>query len=183
MLLKEFEKASLWKVIGFFARTNLQIHIKGLAKKLGISASDAHRQLNVLEKNGFLEKQKIGNMVLYSLKEADPLVLEFKRLVFLLDAMPFFQEFSKQNSQLVSLAVFGSIAKGVFDKKSDIDVLVISQDKKLDFSAFEELEFKLGMEVKPAVYTFGDWRNLANNKNPFVESILNNHILLSGAEL
>jgi len=123
VFLKELQKAALWKVLEYFALGNEPIHIKGLARKLGISPASAFKDLKILEKSGFLEAQKAGNSLIYSSKDL-PLFLEFKRLVFLLYAMPFFEKFLKQNHEVLGLAVFGSIASGSFDKNSDIDLLI-----------------------------------------------------------
>ncbi len=179
MLSKEIEKHSTWKVIFFFVKEGESIHVKGLAKRLGISAGNAHKQLKLLEKEGVLEKQKIGNLDLYSLKET-ALVSEMKKLAFMLDSMPFFEKFAGQNKNISALAVYGSIAKGNFDKKSDIDLLVISQNKKLNFEFLEELELKHGREVNTTVYSIGEWRKLLGEKNSFAESVLRNNIILYG---
>jgi len=177
--LKELQKAALWKVLEYFALGNEPIHIKGLARKLGISPASAFKDLKILEKSGFLEAQKAGNSLIYSSKDL-PLFLEFKRLVFLLYAMPFFEKFLKQNHEVLGLAVFGSIASGSFDKNSDIDLLVLSPEKALRFQALEELGLRIGMEAKPIVFSIGEWRKLAKDKKPFVESILQNKIAVSG---
>ncbi|HIH21549.1 MAG TPA: hypothetical protein HA222_02720 [Candidatus Diapherotrites archaeon] len=179
VFLKELQKAALWKVLEYFALGNEPIHIKGLARKLGISPASAFKDLKILEKSGFLEAQKAGNSLIYSSKDL-PLFLEFKRLVFLLYAMPFFEKFLKQNHEVLGLAVFGSIASGSFDKNSDIDLLVLSPEKALRFQALEELGLRIGMEAKPIVFSIGEWRKLAKDKKPFVESILQNKIAVSG---
>lgn len=179
MISAELEKSGLWKTISFFARTSERIHAKGLPKRLKISASNAHKQLKILEKEGILESQKIGNLLLYSPREI-PLVFELKKLVFLLDSMPFFEKFAKDNKSVSSIALYGSMADGTFGRQSDIDLLVISQEKKLNFDALHRLEFKEKREVKAVIYSVGEWRKLTKEKNPFSESVAKRHLTLSG---
>lgn len=179
MLSEVLEKNTLWKAIAFFIRHEEKIHVNGLSKKLKISPGTAHKQLKTLEKEGIIERQDVGNLTIYSLKE-NIVVNELKKLVFMMDSSLFFEKFIEQNKNVSTLALYGSIAKGRFDKKSDIDLLVISQDKKLNHEPLQELELEQGREVNTVVYTIGEWKKLLENKNNFAESVMQNNIILHG---
>lgn len=179
MIGAELQKSAFWGVLSFLASTNEEMHANGLAKRLKISASSAHGRLKSLEKDGIVESRAVGNIILYSLRNT-PIVFELKKIVFLLHAVPFFEKFAGDNKAVGAMALYGSMADGTFDRHSDIDLLVISQEKKLNFEALERLEFKEKREVKAVVYSVGEWRKLAREKNPFFESVAKKHITVWG---
>ena len=79
--------------------------------------------------------------------------------------------------------MYGSHASGTYDRKSDIDILVISQQRKLNLDEIKKLEKKIGREIKIHSFSIGDWMRLKRRSDNFVMSVLKNHILLCGAEI
>lgn len=181
-MLAEWRKFAGWKVLEFFLQSDMEIHVKGLAKELQISSQTALKYLKLYEKEGLLNRKNIGNLTLYSLKE-NIFVFELKKTWFLLAAKPFFDSFAKDNLGINSLALYGSHAKGAFDQKSDVDLIVISQQKKLNFNALEKLELKQGKEVKAEVFSVGEWKKISNEKTPFWKEVVKHHLIIFGAEL
>ena len=94
----------------------------------------------------------------------------------------FLKRFVKKNN-IIGLVLYGSHASGTYDGKSDIDLLVISQQKKLKLDEVKNLERKTRKEVKIQVFSLGEWRDLKRKKDPFVEAVLLNHILLYGPKI
>lgn len=181
-MLKEWRKFKGWEVLEFFLKENGKIHLKALSRKLKISPRTAQLYLQLYEKKGILRKEKVGNMFLYSLNR-NPLTLEFRKLYFLLQTYPHIKKFIKENPEINSLVLYGSHASGEYDNKSDIDLLVISQKKKIDLSSLKILEKRFRKEVKVQVFSVGEWRKLTGENDLFVISVLKNHVLLYGAEL
>ncbi len=181
MIIDEWKKFKGWLVIEYFLRTNKEIHVKGLAKELKISPQTANYYLKFYKKEGILRERKEGNLMLYSLTD-NCLVRELKIFYILNILSEFSKKFVKEN-KVTSLVLYGSHASGTYDKNSDIDLLVISQTKKLNFNGIKALERKTGKEVKIQVFTLGEWRNLKRKKDSFVRSVLSKYILLYGAEI
>lgn len=121
----------------FCRRPYLSFGLTELSLQLGISKSNLLRILNGLEKNKLLLPLERGrkkkyrldssreiNKLLWQLfmaEERENLDYRFKNTLDL-----FFQ---KINRQVTVFIVFGSVAKGLAEGKSDIDVLVVSQRK------------------------------------------------------
>ena len=182
MIIEEWKKFKGWSVLEFFIRTNEKIHIKGLAKNLKISPRTAQVYLQFYEKNKILEKENIGNIILYRLTET-PIVLEFKKLYLLMESMPHIEKFVEKNPDVNTIALYGSHASGRNDSKSDVDLLIISQTKKLDLVPIKDLEKKLLKEVKIQVFSIGEWKKLTTENDSFGLSVFRNHIILHGASL
>lgn len=171
-----------WKVLEFFLEKNEKIHVNGLAKRLGISPGTAQRYLTEYEKQGLLEKEKTANSITYKMKES-PLSLELKKTFFLSKIAPFIQEILQENPFISKLALYGSHAKGNYDEKSDIDLLAISHQKKIELKAMKKIEAKTGKEIKIQVFTITEWKKLLGKKDSFALAIIKSNVLLSGEPL
>src|SRR3989338_99165 len=118
IMLHNWRKFKGWQVLEFFLENNESIHVNGLAKKLKIGASTAQTYLTEYEKEGVLEKDHNANVVNYKLKTT-PFTLELKKALIVSKLMVFAREFKKENIFATSLWLYGSHAKGTYDKKSD----------------------------------------------------------------
>lgn len=181
MITKEWKKFRGWKVLEFFLKANKEVYVKELARKLKISSQTANYYLKFYKKVGVLLERKEGNLLLYSLTNS-PLVRQLKVFYILDMILPFALNFCKDNN-ITDLVLYGSHASGTYDSKSDIDLLVISQQKNLKLNEIKKLERETDKEVKIQVFSLGQWRNLKRRGDRFAKSLLSNHILLYGAEI
>lgn len=182
MIIEEWRKFKGWDVLEFFLKEGRRIHLKGLSRELKISPRTAQLYLHFYEKNGIITKERIGNLTLYELGTG-PVVFEFKRLYFLLQLFSHVSEFTKENPEINTLVLYGSHASGEYDRQSDVDLLVISQNKRINLGAIKAIEQKLGKEVRIQMFSVGEWKSMVNKNDNFAISILKKHILLYGAGL
>lgn len=182
VMLPGWSKFKGWVVLEFFLGSSRRIHANGLAKLLKISVSTAQHYLTEYEMQGILEKEETANLILYRLKES-PLTMELKKAFFISAILPFAGHFKEQNPFVSTLALFGSHAKGTFDEKSDVDLIAISQEKKIMLDSLKGMERKTGKETKIQVFSLSEWRNLVKKNDSFAIAVLKNNILLSGAPL
>jgi len=181
MITNEWKKFKGWVILSFFLKTNKEIHVKELARQLKVSPQTANYYLKFYKKEGILKERRKGNLLLYSLMD-NSLTRQLK-IVYILDILfDFSKNFCKENN-ITSLVLYGSHASGTYDENSDIDLLVISQNKKLKLEEIKRLEKRLKKEVKIEVFSLGEWRSLKNKKDKFIQSLLSNYILLYGAEI
>ena len=82
-----------------------------------------------------------------------------------------------------SLAVYGSFASWNLDERSDLDILVIGEESDVDRDCALVLESALGREVQLTVLPYYKWEAMKNEGDRFAESVLRNHVLVTGAEL
>jgi uncharacterized protein len=175
----EWNKFKGWNILEYFLNGNSQTHIKGIARELRISSFTAQHYLALYEKEGVLEKEKIANTLSYRLKETS-MTTELKKTYFISRLSGFIDSFRKENPLVSVLVLYGSHAKGTFDKKSDIDLLVISQEKKMNEKSIHALEKKTGKEAKAQVFSVTEWNRLKEKKDMFALSVKENNIILFG---
>ncbi|MDO9288989.1 MAG: nucleotidyltransferase domain-containing protein, partial [Thermodesulfovibrionales bacterium] len=76
-----------------------------------------------------------------------------------------------------SIVLYGSYAKGEDDKKSDIDILIISASKKYISSDAASL---LGKEVTLSVFSPAEWSRQAKANRAFYLDVITEGIVLYG---
>jgi predicted nucleotidyltransferase len=87
-------------------------------------------------------------------------------------------EFLKeQTANLSSIILFGSMAKGEDDEKSDIDILIIGKEKHFNLGEFEE---KLDKEITLHFFSWSEWNHKAKEDNPFYYEVISHGIPLYG---
>ncbi|MFH1200671.1 MAG: nucleotidyltransferase domain-containing protein [Candidatus Micrarchaeota archaeon] len=185
-MFKPWRKFAGWTVAEYFLRNpTARIHIKGLARELGVSPRTAEQYCKWYEAEGLLEKEKVANASIYFLDNDDFLAKALKRAWFLSELRKGLdlQAFAEENA-LVSLALYGSRASGEFTEKSDIDLLCITAGRrKAGQGKLGGLEARFAAQVGLTAYSVGEWRKLKEEKTPFYESVKGNHVLLWGAGL
>lgn len=181
-MINEFYKYAGIRILKFFLfNPNTEIHIKGLARRLKISPATAKLFCEVFTKKGFLNEVKKGNLKIYSLNNESVYVREMKKLFLLLGLKE--KGIEKIAKKCVSLAIYGSCASGIFNEKSDLDILIIGKKEDVDMNQALKIEKALGRQLQLTIIPYFDWEKMKKNKKPFVQEVLANHLLIKGAEL
>ncbi len=182
--LRDWQKFRGWAVLSFFLeRPEKQAHINGLAKQLKISPRTANVYLELYHSTGLLEKEKLANAVFFRLRDN---VLSRQTKVFFSVAKIFesgFIEIAAKEMRFNTIALFGSYAKGTNDSNSDIDLLIISDVRKLPQKAYDALKKTFSAEINAIAMPLPQWRQKLKEENCFAKSVLKNHIILAGSEL
>ena len=171
-----------------------QLTIRGLAKKLGKSYTLVYNNLTKLEKSKIIKKQSVPPTKIVTLNEfapADLLVgLELKRKKEFMDKFPWIQIMLDDildgiKSPFFTLIVFGSYAKKTHTKKSDLDLLVIVENKK----SIKEIENAIQntyTKVKKGLnfVDIDEFKEMIQNPQKFNigNEARKHHIILHGAE-
>lgn len=175
-----FFKYAVFKVLKvFFEHPFDSFHLRKVAKMAKVSTATAKACLDFLFENRFLKKEKIGNLLLFKSDYESQVFRHFKIAfnVFLLESSGL-AYFLKENINATSIVVYGSFARGEDDEKSDIDILIISYEKKsFDLSSFEK---KLKRKIKMLHYNANQWKEKAKTDKPFYERVLLDGIALYG---
>ena len=178
-----FGKYAYWKVIKYFAQNpSTEVYVNELAEILNLSTGSCSQILRDLSLFGILKKKDLGKAYYYYLNN-NYLTNELKRFigVYKIYENEIVREITDTYSEDISIALYGSYSKGDFTEKSDIDILVITQEKpKVDL---KELEEKLEVEINVEKFTIGQWLKLKKEKDPFYTLVMKDHILLHGGEL
>lgn len=84
-----------------------------------------------------------------------------------------------------TVAIFGSVAKGEEKINSDIDLFIITDNKRLTNEAMEKLQKEINMEfgniLMPYIMTKEEFKNKKNK--PIMKNIIENNILIIGDKI
>jgi len=102
------------------------LHLREIARRAGVSPSEAKRELWSLSSLGIVGKRAKGNRLLYSPNARNALLPELKRLYLKTESViPGLAKALKRVKGIDYAFVYGSAASGAFTEKSDIDILLI----------------------------------------------------------
>jgi predicted nucleotidyltransferase len=112
------------------------IHLREIVKKTSMNENSVYRFLNKLEKKDILKSNKKGNMRLFSIRKNDNAYLTFaffdnERY----NKLPNIRKIAIQKyiqalpNIPVFIILFGSTAKNNFNKDSDVDLLIVTNEK------------------------------------------------------
>jgi predicted nucleotidyltransferase len=75
------------------------------------------------------------------------------------------------------------MASGRFDEKSDIDLLVLGEERDVDRDRVLAIQEKLGIPVQLTVLPWHSFETLKEKNDPFLRTVLENYVLISGSGL
>lgn len=146
MLLKIINSKTKGRILKKLIEQKREMWFEEIAKSTGISFGAVHPALKDLAESRILTVRKVGRTKLYSLNKSHFLFPEIKRLFESETKKPmeaakeFARKISKKN--IVNVILFGSLARGEFGEKSDIDILIIYKGSggKIKESIYQEAE-------------------------------------------
>jgi len=152
-------------------------HVRELARLTGTTPGTLHKELARLAESGLLLREKQGNQVRYRANRDCPIFAELAGLFrktggavgVLADAL-------RALSPAPELAlVFGSIARGEENVRSDVDLLIIGDCSFGDaIKALHPAQEQLQREINPVLYTAVEFRRRIGKKEAFARNILAN---------
>ena len=172
-------KYALIKVVKGVIRENNEFSLRDTARKLKISPSTSKSALDFLLSQKILEKREIGKNYLFKVKNTY-ITRQIKELYTLaeLNSANFVEEVIAKCPDVLSIALYGSAAKGEDDNNSDIDILIISR-KNIDIPELNS-ERKINREVTIVSYTYKEWKEKTENDKVFYSNVILNCIPLHG---
>ncbi len=181
-MLKEFRKFVGYKILEYFIlNPTKKTYLKELAKILEISPRSAKIYCDIFVKDGIINREVKGNLHLFSTNNENFRVRELKKAVFLNILGEF--NIEKISEEFTSIAIYGSHSSGTYDEKSDIDLLVIGDEKQINRDLVVKIMEKVGKEIQLNVIPMIKWEKMKRNDDAFVKSVIKNHILIKGVEL
>ena len=167
----------------FLGDYNREIYGRELIGTVSLSQKSIALALDNLEKKGILTSRKSGNMKFFRLNKEyarirDIIVMaELSRKTDFLERHKTIANLFKNDTRIVGL--FGSYAKGTQKKDSDIDLFIIGEKNKKDYSDLAKV-YDLDVSIK--YFSVKDFESLLKKKNPLIREIIENHILIFNIE-
>ncbi len=137
-----------------------------VAQMTDLSKAGANFALRDLYVAGLLVQEKKGRLHFYSLAKDSPIVKQLKVLSTIIDLGPMIADLKKH---ALKITLYGSAAKGEDTEESDIDVLILTREKK-------EIEKRIGKyvlkkKIQPVIHTPQEWAVLETKNRLFVEQV------------
>lgn len=154
-------------------------HVRGIAKKLNESHSTILRKLNNLKKENVIDSRKEGKNKVFFLKDNIIsrnyiLKVELHKLIKLLRKYPelgiIFEEILKKIDERL-IVLFGSYAKGLAKKDSDIDIYIETKSRNIK-KLVEDIHSKINVKIG----TF-------DTNSLLIKEIIKDHIIIKGIEV
>lgn len=174
------DKYPLFIVIKTLIKKPAVYSVRELARVANVSPATAMRCLNYLFDHKILLKEIIGKTHQYRLNSTYFLTKEIKILLSLAEISNsgLIEELVEKYQDIISISLYGSVALGIDDPKSDIDILVISK-RKIKIAPLTATD-KLDRELTILVYTPEQWRKKAKEDKVFYDCVILNAISLYG---
>lgn len=154
-------------------------HVRGIAKTLNESHSTILRKLNKLKKENVIDYRKEGKNNIFFLKKhlvshTYILQAELHKLLKILWKYPslgvIFEEILKKTDDRL-IVLFGSYAKGLAKKDSDIDIYIETKNRKTK-RYIEEIHSKINVKIGTFDIT-----------SPLIKEIIKDHVIIKGVEV
>ena len=181
-MLTSFRKFVGIKVLEYFLiYPTEKTYLKELAKKLQISPRSVKIYCDIFDKEGIIIREIKGNMHIFKTNNDNFRVREMKRTYFINLLADL--NIEKIAEECASIAIYGSYASGTYDEKSDIDILIIGNEKNVKRELVVDIMKKTDKEIQLNVISIIKWEKLKKENDYFVKNIIRNHVLIKGAEL
>ncbi|MDP2278621.1 MAG: nucleotidyltransferase domain-containing protein [Nitrospirota bacterium] len=175
-----YQKITQLNVLSLFMDNPYEkYYLREAARLLNMSPMTLKRALELLLKSKLIQKEKTKNQILYSAKMQSPAFrhLKISRSLSWLEDKNLIEFLKKRIPGISSIVLYGSYAKGEDDKKSDIDIMVISPAKKV---LLPELDKLLGKEVNLSVFSAAEWSRQAKTSRAFYLDVITEGVVLYG---
>lgn len=143
------------------------------AAKSGTGA--VHRQLQRLESAGVISSQRLGTQKRYQANSASPIFHELHGIVTKTFGVvePLRAALAPIAARIDLAFVFGSVAKGTDTARSDLDLLVVSDDLSYPevHEALLPTERWLARSINPKLMKRAEWRTKKSGRDSFARRI------------
>lgn len=154
-------------------------HVRGIAKKLNEPHSTILRRLNHLRNEKVIDAKREGKNRIFYLKRnliSHNYILqaELYKLTKLLRYNPelsiVFEEILKKTDEKL-IMLFGSYAKGIAKKESDIDIYIETKNRNVK-QVVEDIHSKINVKI-----------GIFDPKSPLIKEIIKDHLIIRGIEV
>jgi predicted nucleotidyltransferase len=148
-------------------------HVRELERLLYEPAGNLLRDLRRLRAIGILSATRVGNQVRYTLDQSHPLREDLQRIVVKATAADaILREVLAPLGGIELAFIYGSLAKGEGDPRSDLDVMVVGRvSDRVLAPAMARAEKSLGRQVSHTVYTRDEVRRKVQQAGSFIQTV------------
>jgi len=152
----------------FFANSMKEFHEREIVRNANISKGSANKILRHLADLSLLQREKKGRMAFYKLNTRDPVVKHLKILNNLWTLREFVEKSRKSAKKII---LFGSCAEGTDVRESDIDVLILTGEKKPVKETVSIFNQSNERKISPIILDADEFTKIKREDRPLYERI------------
>jgi len=152
----------------FFANSMKEFHEREIVRNAKISKGSANKILRQLTDLKLLTRTKKGRMVFYRLNTGDPFVKHLKILYNLWTLRKFIEENKGKAKKII---LFGSCAEGTDVSESDIDMLILTDEKKAIKENVSKFNQRSARKISPIILDVDGFMKMKREDKPLYERI------------
>ncbi len=165
------------------------LHLRKIARKTKADVNTIQQQLKKLEKINILSSTIKGKNKEYVLNLDNMITKYYLIMAEIFAAIIYLQKnflIKKVMTEIENkiddpLILFGSFVKGGYTKESDIDLFIISE-KQIERDVIFKTASLIGREINIKSTSESKFLSGLKNKDPLINEIVSNHIVLKGAD-
>lgn len=155
----------------FFTYPNELFYLTDIFRKVGGGRSTVQKALVTLTDSGILKTERKGRYKYFQANRESQLFPELISLANKILASKLRHALKTGNGIKIAF-IYGSVAKGEANLKSDIDIMVIGDIKFGDIvGRLFKLQFQLRREINPNVFTLYEFKERLRANNHFISRI------------
>ncbi|MEK6963308.1 MAG: nucleotidyltransferase domain-containing protein [Nanoarchaeota archaeon] len=155
-------KSGYWKIVQLFYKDkSTKLHLREIARQTGLHEPSTTRFLNALEKDHILKSEKDGNLKKYSITQSNRAYSLFELFdLERFEKLPSIRKnavkayLKKLPEKPIFVILFGSTAKETYIKESDIDLLIITNNRVSSKEAEKEADALTAMKISTFQMTY-----------------------------
>jgi predicted nucleotidyltransferase len=158
-----------------YGHSDESFYLRQIVRATGVGLGPAQRELKQLVDVGIVRRSVHGRQVHYQANPNSPIFSEIKSLISkTAGAAEMLQgALAPLRGHITIALVYGSLASGQENQRSDIDLLVVGDVAFADVvKALRGAQEELGREINPTVYPVDEFRSRIAEEHYFIRSVL-----------
>ncbi len=169
----------------FLSEPDLEIHLRGIARRIDENINSTRRELNHLEDIMILTSRRDGNQRYFKINKANLIYPDLKNIYLKTAGVG-----NAIRNSLVEIGevqfsfIYGSYARHTEKAESDLDIFIVGDvDENRLIPVINNLEKKLKREINYILYTLEEYHKRVERRDKFVMNVLEGEkIMLYGDE-
>jgi len=150
-------------------------YLREIARLTATVPGTLKREMDKLLEVGLLTVKKVGNQNHYQANLECPIYEDLSNILRKTSGLSdvLIAALLPLSEKIQSAFVFGSVASGKVNAKSDIDLMLIGNVSYAEVvPLLHPLQEQLGREINPKIYTDKEWNKLVKDNGAFVHDVL-----------
>ena len=159
----------------FFSQPSARYPLSQVIALANSGRGAVQRELESLVRAGILSQSMIDGRKIYEANRSSPIFEELHSLILKTVGLvePLTKALQPLAKTMNAAFVYGSVARGEDQAKSDIDLMIIGREVAYPdvYGALQKAEKKLRRPVNPNIMTPAEWKQKLSERNSFVGKI------------